>query len=373
MGIVIREVLSRKDLDVFVRFPDNLFKGCRYYIPASHQNQLSTLSKEKNPAFSHCEARYWLAFSGKKVVGRIAGVINHRYNQERDAKYMRFGWINFTEDQKVADLLLEAVEGWARDKEMEFVHGPLGFTSFDPSGLLVEGFEELPTSFGNYNYPYYDHMLKKAGYQKDVDWIELRIKVPDHTPEREIKIAGLLRERYSLRDANIKTRAEIRSYAGRLFELVNSAYTGLYGFSTLSPEQIRNLVAEFLPLINPDYLSVILNDRNEVVGVGLVMASLAKAMKKAKGRLFPFGMLHILWALRFNDTIDMLIIGVKPEYRNKGLYALIFEKIFNNLKRNGVKYVESTRELEDNQKVQQLWAGLEARQHKRARCYIKTI
>ena len=373
MHLVLKEVTSHDGLMSFIRFPDNLYKGCRYYIPAIHKSQISILSKEKNPAFGHCEARYWLARYGNNVVGRVAGIINHRYNKERDVKYIRFGWIDFTEDQEVLNLLIGAIENWAREKGMEYIHGPLGFTSFDASGVLVDGFEELPTSWSHYNYPYDDRMLKDAGYSKDVDWIEMNIKVPGHEPQREIKIARLIEKRYLLRNASFRTRSEMRYYAGLIFELINSVYRDLYGFSTLSADQIENLVNEFLPLIQADYVSVVLNEKDDAVAFGLVIPSLSKALKKAGGRLSPFTMLRILWALRFNDTVDMLLIGVKPEYRNKGAYALVFEKIFNTMKRNGIRQVESNRELEDNEKVQQLWAGYESRQHKRARCYIKPL
>ncbi len=373
MDLSLCEVSTRKELDAFIRFPDKLYSGRKYYVPALHRNQFYTLSKERNPAFGHCEARYWMACAGREVVGRVAGIINHRYNKERATRYMRFGWLDFTEDEAVLQILLQAVEGWAREKGMQHIHGPLGFTSFDASGVLVEGFDEWPTSFGRYNDPYYDPMLKSAGYAKTVDWVEHSIAVPPEKPQRVIALAQMVRKRYSLRNATLKNRKEIRKYTRQVFELLNKTYDGLYGFSSLTPEQIDSLTKEFLPLINPDFVSIILNDQDEVVGFGLVVHSLTKALKKAKGRLFPFGLLHIRYALQFNDTIDMLLIGVKPEYQNKGAQALIFEKIINTIYRKGIKYVESTRELEDNQKVQQLWSGYDFRQHKRARCYLKSL
>lgn len=373
MDLVLKEVSTRTDLVSFVRFPDKLYKGSRYYVPAIHKNQLSTLSEDQNPAFVHCKARYWLVYSGRVVVGRIAGIINRRYNQERGIKFMRFGWLDFVEDEEVLRLLLDAMEAWARQEGMEYVHGPLGFTSFDASGVLVEGFEELPTSWGRYNYPYYDPMLKKTGYTKDIDWVEQKIKVPSKKPKREIKVAQLVKKRYSLRNATFRNKNDIRKYAHQAFGLVNGAYSGLYGFSSLSKEQIEHLTDEFLPIIHPDFVSMVLNDSDEVVAFGLVMPSLSKALQKARGRLFPFGLLHILWALRYNDNIDMLLIGVSPEYQNKGAFTLVFEKVINTLYKRGIKEVETTRELEDNLKVQQLWAGYDMRLHKRARCYIKAL
>lgn len=373
MDLHLKEIFSRKDLMEFIRLPDKLYRGCSYYVPAIHKNQLSTLSQDQNPAFLHCKARYWMVYSGNRVVGRIAGIINHRYNEERGTKYMRFGWLDFIENGQVLHLLLDAVESWAHKEGMEYVHGPLGFTSFDSSGVLVEGFDELPTTWGRYNYPYYDPMLKKARYAKDVDWVECNIKVPREIPRREFKIAQMVRRRYSLRNAEFKNKQDVIRLSQKAFGLVNIAYRGIYGFSTLSKEQIDYLVNDFVPLLQTDCVSVVLNKQDEVVAFGLVLPSLSKALQKARGRLFPFGLLHIYKALRYNDTVDMLLIGVLPEYQNKGAFALVFEKIVGTLFKRGIKEVETTRELEDNQKIKQLWEGYDLRQHKRARAYIKSI
>ncbi|MBW6497402.1 MAG: GNAT family N-acetyltransferase [Bacteroidales bacterium] len=360
-------------MKTFIRFPDQLYKGCGYYIPALHSNQEATLSKEKNPAFEHCEARYWLAYKGKEIVGRVAGIINHRYNQERNTKFMRIGWLDFVEDQQVLEILLGAVEDWAHEKGMDAIHGPLGFTSFDASGVLIEGFEEWPTSFGKYNYAYYDAMLQKAGFKKDVDWVEFSIKVPEQLTPRVLAVTEMIKKRYALRNALLRNQKEVRELAPQIFDLLNNVYNDLYGFSTLTPAQVENLTREFLSLIHPDYVSLILNEHDEIVAFGVVMPSLTKALKKANGRLFPFGFLRLLYALRFNDTVDMLLIGVRPDYQGKGVHALVFEKIVKTFHRRGIKRVETTRELEENHKVQQLWTGYESRLHKRARCYIKEV
>ena len=373
MEIVIKEVISQKDLNLFIKFPDQLYNGCKYYIPAIHRNQFSTLSQKKNPAFEHCEARYWLAFSENEIVGRVAGIINHRYNQERKSNYMRFGWLDFIEDDKVLKALLSEVEKWAVEKGLQYCHGPLGFTSFDASGILIEGFDEWPTSFGNYNFPYYHRMLQNAGYEKEVDWVEFNIKVPAEVPQKILTASNLISKRYSLRNAHLSNTKDVGKYANEVFELLNTVYKEIYGFSTLNQAQIANLTKEFLTFLNPDYVSFILNENDEIVAFGIVMPSLAKALKKARGKLYPFGILHILYALHFNDTIDMLLIGVRPDYQNKGVHALIFSKIGQTFIRKGIKHVETNRELENNQKVQQLWSGYEVRQHKRARCYIKKL
>lgn len=373
MELYLKEVLTSKELKAFIRFPTKLHNDCRYYVPPLQFREFQTLSKKHNPAFGHCEARYWLVFSGKEIIGRIAGIINHRYNQEQSVPFMRFGWLDFIEDEKVLALLLNTIEEWAREREMQFIHGPLGFTSFDPSGVLVEGFDEWPTSWGRYNYPYYDPMLKKAGYVKDKDWIEQIIKVPEETNQREVKIAQLVKSRYVLHNSSLKNRKDIRKYSGQIFEMINEVYRGLFGFSTLSNEQIKSLEKEFAGILNPDFVSVVVNQKDEPIAFGVVVPSLSKALKKAGGRLFPLGWFYLYRALQFNDTADMLLVGVKPEYQKKGAYALVFEKIITSVQKKGIKQVETTRELEENEKVQQLWAPYEKRQHKRARCYIKTL
>ncbi|HSV76622.1 MAG TPA: GNAT family N-acetyltransferase [Bacteroidales bacterium] len=373
MSISTKEVNTLCELKDFVRFPDTLYKNNHNYVPPIHRNQIITLSKDKNPAFEHCEARYWLAFKNGEIAGRIAAILNHRYNEERNTRLMRFGWLDFVQDQSVLEALLKNVEDWAREKGMEQLHGPLGFSSFDASGVLVEGFEELPTSFGRYNFPYYDTMLKEAGFEKDVDWVEYNIKVPSGLPDKLIKAAELIKTRYQVRHADLKSNKDLQKYADRFFSLLNESYSDLYAFSTLTAAQKKKLADVYLKKVHPDYMAIVLNNAGEMVALGLVIPSLAKALQKIRGRLFPFGFIRLLWALRFNDTVDMLLIAVRPDYQNKGMHALIFEKIFATFKRRGIKQVETTRELENNQKVQQLWAGYETRLHKRARCYIKTL
>lgn len=373
MNLVLKEVATAEDLSRFIGFPDELYKGCRYYVPMIHRHQRNTLSRDKNPAFSYCDARYWLVLRGEAVVGRVAGIINRRYNEERHARYVRFGWLDFVEEEDVLGMLLHAVESWGIGEGMKEIHGPLGFISFDPSGILVDGFDELPTSWGRYNYPYYGPMLEKFGYRKDVDWVEMEIRVPEQKPEREVKVARLVKKRYALRQATLRSGKDILHYAGKLFHLINSSYQGLYAFSSIPWEQAEALAGEFVHLIDPDCVSVVLNEQDDVVAFGLVMPSLSEAMQKAKGRLFPFGFLHIWRALRSNDTVDMLLLGVDPAYQNRGAHALVFEKITHTLYRRRIRFVETTRELEQNWRIQQLWANYEKRQHKRARCYVRRL
>ena len=237
----------------------------------------------------------------------------------------------------------------------------------------MEGFKELPTAWGSYNYPYYGIMIERAGYRKHVDWIESKIRVPSEKGQREVRVAQMIKQRYGLRNANIQNRKEIKRYARQLFDIVNQVYGGLYAFSTLTQQQVELLIDDFLPLVHPEFVSVVLNEHDEAVGFGVVVPSLSKALQKARGHMFPKGWYYLKQAFKSNDVADMLLIGVSPSYRQKGVHALIFEKIIGSLQQRGIKEVETTRELEDNKSIQQLWEGYETKQHKRSRCYIKQL
>ncbi len=372
METTIKKVVTKADLKEFVRFPDGLYKDNPYYVPPLHNGELHTLG-QNNPAFEYCEASYWLARRNGKTVGRIAGIINNRFNEEQGRKIARFGWLDFEEDQEVLQLLFQTFENWASEKGMEASQGPMGFISFDNSGVLVEGFEEIPTSFGHYNFPYYDPMIRKLGYLKDTDWVEFEVIMPDQVPERIVKAAELVEKRYKVRNAPLKSSKDFSKYADDFFRLLNVCYEGLYGFNQLTEKQIQAIKKEFLSVLQPDYVSMVINEAEELVGFGVAMPSLSKALQKAKGKLFPFGYYRVWKALRKNDTIDLLLLGIVPEYRNKGIHALIFKKIGESLAANGFKFLETTRELEDNHNITQLWSKLEHRQHKRARCYTKQL
>jgi hypothetical protein len=373
MSLSIKEVNSRKELKEFVNFADRLYKGSEYHVPALHNDELKTLSKEKNVAFDFCKAKYWLALRDGQTVGRVAGIINYNYNKSRDSKHVRFGWLEFEDDEEVLNLLLETVEKWGREENMEQITGPLGFSSFDASGILVEGFDELPTSVGHYNYPYYPEYIENRGYLKDVDWVEFKVTMPNEMPEKIIKGSELVQKRYKLHQLEIKSKKDLVKYGDELLNVLNESYKGLFAFSELTEKQKEGLKKHFLPLLQRDYVSVVLDSDDKLVAFGISMPSLSKAFIKSKGKLFPFGYLRILRAAHKNDTVDLLLLGVKPEYQSRGVHAMIFDKVGNTFLKNGIKYMETTRELENNTKIKQLWSNYEYRQHKRARCYIKEL
>lgn len=372
--IRIKEVATRKDLKAFVHFPNVLYKNNPYYVPQIESMDRDTLTSGKNHAFEVCEAKYWLAYNDKgEIVGRVAGIINRQYNKQTGEKICRFGWIDFIDDREVSKALMDTVEQYGKDNGMEEMSGPMGFLEFDLAGVLVEGFDKLPTAYGKYNAPYYEEHLVTLGYTKETDYVEYLIKVPDVIPERYARMAELVSVKNSLRQAPFSNRAELEPYLDGVFKCLNNAYAGLHGFSELSPGQCEDLKKQFVTNINVDYVSIVLDQEDEVVGFGVALPSLSKAMQKAKGSLFPFGWLHMMKALKQNDTIDLLLIAIDEKYKNKGVNAMIFHKFAQGITKNGIKYIESTRELEDNTSVQNLWRYLEHNLTKRARTYFKRI
>ena len=370
----IKEVNTRKELKAFVHFPNALYKNNPVYVPQIESMDLDTLTPEKNHAFEVCESKYWLAYDEKgTVVGRVAGIINRKYNEKTGRKICRFGWIDFIDDRNVSKALIDTIERYAKEKGMDTTNGPMGFLEFDPAGVLVEGFDKLPTPYGKYNAPYYEKHLTKLGYAKDADYVEYLIKVPEVIPDRYERMAQLVSVKNGLHQAEFHNRAELHPYLDGLFRCLNSAYAALHGFSDLSEGQCEDLKKQFLTNINVDYVSIVLDADEQVVGFGVALPSLAKAMQKAKGSLFPFGWLHMLKALKHNDTIDLLLIAIDEKYKNKGVNAMIFHKFAQGITKNGIKFIESTRELEDNTSVQNLWRYLEHELTKRARTYIKQI
>ena len=374
MDVTIKEVRTKSDLRKFVHFPNELYKDNPYYVPLIESMDRDTLMPSRNHAFEVCEGKYWLAFDEKgRVVGRVAGIINRRYNRKVKERICRFGWIDFVDNRDVSEALMRVVEIYAQGKGMNIVSGPTGFLEFDPAGVLVEGFDQLPTAYGKYNAPYYRNHLLALGYRKEVDFVEYRILVPDVIPDRYARMAKLVSEKYCLHQAPLLKHSDIKPYIDGVFQCMNAAYSKIHGFSELTSGQCKDLKKQFLSNVNVDFLSIILDADDKVVGFGVAMPSLSKAMQKANGKLFPFGFVHVLKALKHNDTLDLLLIAIDEHYQNKGVNAMIFDKFAQGITKNGIKYIESTRELEDNTDVQNLWRLFDHTIHKRARVYRKNI
>ena len=374
MKVTVKELTTRKELKAFVKFPNQLYRNNPYYVPQLIGTDLDTVDKNRNHAFEYCEARYWMAYDENgKGVGRIAGILNHQYNRKMGIRQGRFGFLDFINDDEVVDALFDTLEKWAREQGLESLNGPLGFLEFDVAGVLVEGFEEIPTAYGKYNAPYYEPQLLRRGYRKDVDWVENLVKISYPLPDEYKRVADLVAKRYRLHRVKLRNKREMVESFDEMADLLNRTYSKIHGFSELSKGQIEDLKRQFVPNLRPDFVSIIRDENEKMVGFGICLPSIAKALQKAKGRLFPFGFIHILRALRKNEILDTLLIGIDDAYKNKGVNAMIFDSTSFIIKKYGIKYVETTRELEENNSVRNLWNKFEYRTHKRARCYIKEL
>ncbi|WP_291529490.1 N-acetyltransferase [Bacteroides sp. UBA939] len=377
MAITIKKVSTSKELRQFIRFNYRLYKGNPYSVPDLYDDMLHTLSRKKNAAFEFCEADYFLAYKDNKIVGRIAAIINHRANDTWDKKNVRFGWIDFIDDPEVSDALIRAAEDWGKERGMTHIQGPMGFTDFDAEGMLVEGYDQLSTMATIYNYPYYPQHLERMGFEKEADWVEFKIHVPDSVPDKHKRISDLIQRKYNLKIKKCTSSKELsRKYGQAIFELMNEAYKPLFGYSALSQRQIDQYVKMYLPIIDLRMVPLITDAEDNLIAAGISMPSLSKALQKAHGRLLPFGWYHILKALFMKkraDTLDLLLIAVKPEYQNKGVNALLFSDLIPVARDLGFIFAESNPELELNKKVQAQWEYFKTEQHKRRRAFIKAI
>jgi len=371
--VQLKEVETNSDLKKFVKFPLKMYKNNPYYIPSLISGEINTLRKDKNAAFEYCEAKYWLAYKDGKIAGRIAGIINHEYIKKWKNKFARFGWIDFIDDPEVSAALLGAVEEWAKENGMEGILGPLGFTDFDEEGMLIEGFEELGTLALIYNFPYYPKHLETLGYEKDADWLEFEIQQPEEIHEKILRLNEIVLKRNKLHLVPAKKAKDLRPYARGVFELINDTYADLYGFVELNDKQIDGYIEEYFPFIDPQYTKIIIDENDKVAAFGITMPSLSRALQKAKGRLFPFGWIHMLYALKNPKSLDMYLVGVRKEFQNKGIPAVLLAEVTQACIRNDIKTAETAAELEENLEVQSMWKHFPKRQHKRRRCYIKKL
>ena len=375
MAIEIRKIDTKGGLKKFVKWGIDLYKGNECFVPPLVMDDVNTLDPKNNPAFDFCESIYFMAYDNGKPVGRIAGIINNVVNEKTGKKTLRFGWVDFIDDPRVSEALFRAVEVWGRSKGMEEIVGPLGFSDMDPEGMLVEGFDQEGTMATIYNYPYYPKHLEAMGFEKEADWIEFRMTIPDGIPERYQRISDIIKRKYELSTPKYTSAKKlVKDYGQEIFQLINEAYSELYGYSPLTPRQINRYISMYIPVLRLDNISLIVDKDKKLIGVGIAMPSMSKALIKCRGRLFPFGWVHLLKALRGqNDVVDLLLVAVKPEYQSKGVNSLLFTDLIPCFIKNGYKFAESNPELELNQKVQSQWGYFETRQHKRRRAFRKSL
>ena len=375
--IKIRKVNTKKELKQFIQFYYDLYRGNENAVPFLYSEEMATLRRDKNPSFECCEAEYFLAYKDGKIVGRVAAIINRRANERWNCHQVRFGWFDFIDDMEVSTALLNAVEEWGRERGMTEMIGPMGFIDTDREGMLVEGYDELASMYINYNYPYYpQHMERMGGFKKDNDYLEMKVKVPEVVPEKFSKLTEMVRKRYGLRVHKF-TRHELieEGYGHQVFHLLNATYKDLYGFSELSDAQVDKLVNDYIKIADLNLVTAIM-DGDKMVGFGITFPSFSRAMQKTRdGRFLPFGWWHMLKILKWHKTpiVDLLLIGVLPEYRGKGANALIFDDLIRQFQAYGFEWAETGPQMETNEGVLSQWQYLEATNHRRHRCYRKML
>lgn len=377
MSVVIKKVSTKSDLKKFIRFNYEFYKDNPYSVPDLYSDMVDTLSREKNAAFEFCEADYFLAYRDGKIVGRVAAIINHRANETWQKKIVRFGWIDFVDDAEVSDALIDTVKAWGRERGMQEIEGPLGFTDMDSEGMLIEGFDQLSTMATIYNYPYYPVHMERMGFEKSADWVEMKIYIPDAIPEKHKRISDIIQRKYNLRVRKLTDKKDVikSGVAHDIFRLINDAYAPLFGFSRMTEAQIDQYVNVYIPVLDLRMVTLVETEEGEIVAVGISMPSLSEALQKAKGKFFPFGWYHLLKALKWNrpKVLDLLLVAVRPDYQSKGVNALLFTDLIPVYQEMGFEYAESNPELEDNGRVQNQWQYFKTEQHKRRRCFKQNL
>jgi GNAT superfamily N-acetyltransferase len=371
--VEVIEVNSIKALKDFVKFPLKLYKDCNNYIPSLTLDELNTLRRDKNPAFEFCEAKYWLAYQDGEIVGRIAAIINYKAIDIWNEKSGRFGYIDFIEDFQVCSSLIITAEQWLISKGMNKIQGPLGFSDFDLEGTLIKGFEYRGTMTTIYNYPYYPKYLEQLGYIKDVDWLEYEIIMPDKVPEEVLRVAERSMTQNKLKLFTSNKKKDVAKYAPQLFKLINIAYKDLYEFTPLSDEQIKLYTKQYINLVNTDYVKFILDENDELVAYVFGFPSIAKALKKSRGSLFPLGFIYINKAFKKNNRLEIAHIAIHPKYQMKGVNAILFKELIESCNKRGIKYADLNPQLETNKKVRIQWRRFKNRQHKVRTCFYKSL
>lgn len=376
MPITIKEVKTRSELTDFINFPEQLYKDNPCYVPKLFFDQFDTLNPKRNPAASFCESALYLAYKDGKLAGRVAAIVNNKANAQWSHNEVRFGWYDFIDDAEVSKALMDKVEEFGRDRKMDSIVGPLGFTDFDPEGMLVEGYDKQGTMALIYNYPYYNDHVAALGFEKDTDWLECRYKVPEKLPERFDRMASVIEERSNVHLVKL-TRKMVKKqdYGRKIFNLINICYKDLYNFTVLPDSLADKYMNFYLSVLDLDYVAVIENEKNELVAFGITMPSLANALQKSRGMLFPTGWVHILKDLfiKHDEGVEMLLIGVRPDYQKQGVPTLLFYDLCNMYIKAGLKWAETNAVLEDNFKNQTLWRDFEILATKRRRAYIKKL
>ncbi|MBR5035546.1 MAG: GNAT family N-acetyltransferase [Bacteroidales bacterium] len=376
MNIDIVPVESKRQMKQFINFTLDLYRNCPYYVPELAFDVMATLDPRKNPAYEFCQAQPYLAFKDGKVAGRVVALMNEHVNEKWEQKIVRFSWIDFIEDYDVCKALLDTVVAWGKERGMSTLQGPMGFTDFDREGALTYGYDRIATMATTYNYPYYIDFYERYGLVKGAEWKEMLVTLTVDLPEKFARLTDIVKERYGLRVHFAKNARELKKYHAKpIFDLLNTCYADLYGFAKLSDKQIDKYVNDYITFADMDLLPLVFNEQNEMVGCALMIPSLVKALVKTRGKLFPFGWWHLVKSLylKHDDTIEFLLIAIRPDYQAKGVNSLIVSALEKVFKEKGYKYAETNCELEDNHKMLNFWNNLPHEVHKKRRAFIKDI
>lgn len=367
--ISVAEVKTEKDLKNFIRFPMELYRNNANYVPSLIGDEKNIWNPNENPALKYSEAKQFLAYKNNKIVGRIAVMINHKEEQELGIRKVRFGWLDFVDDIEVSKALIQTAVNFAKEKNIEKIEGPMGFTNLDKAGMLTFGFDKLATMIGIYNFEYYPQHLEKLGLVKEKEWVEFEIMFPEVLPEKVVKFNELIKEKYKLKVLNFKKKEEILPLIEPMFKLLDETYKGLSTYTPITDEQIKTYKEKYFGFIDKDYIICIADENDKLVSFAITMPSYSKALQKANGKLFPFGWYHFLQAGKKNDRANFYLIGIHPEYQRRGVTSIIFKEIYDVFRKKGVKYLETNPELEENKNIQLLWQDYGPVNHKRRRTY----
>ena len=371
--IKVKQVLNSSDLELFIKFPMELYKGNPYYVPPLINEEKSIWVKEENPALQYSEAAQFLAYKGKNIVGRIAVMINHKEEKELGIRKVRFGWLDFIDDIEVSKALINTAIEYAKSKGISKIEGPMGFTNLDKAGMLTKGFDKLATMIGIYNYDYYPKHMEQLGLVKEKEWVEFEINFPDTLPDKVEKFSNLIAEKYELELVKFKSKKDILPLVEPMFKLLDDTYKHLSTYTPITQEQIKHYKEKYFKFIDKDYIVCIKDKYGSLISFAITMPSYSKALQKAKGKLFPFGWGHLRNAGKKNDRANFYLIGIHPQYQKRGITAIIFKEIYETFKKKGVKFLETNPELEENASIQALWQDYHPTNHKRRRTYSLEI
>lgn len=372
-NIIVKQVVTKNDLEDFIKFPMDLYKNNPNYVPPLINEEKNIWNEKENPALHYSLAKQFLAYKNGKIAGRIAVIINQKEEKELGIRKVRFGWLDFIDDEDVSKALIDEAIKFAKENKIDKIEGPMGFTNLDKAGMLTMGFDKLATMIGLYNDEYYPRHLEKLGLAKEKEWVEFEINFPEVLPEKVVKFSSLIAEKYKLKVIDFKSKQEILPLVDPMFKLLDETYKHLSTYTPITEEQIKTYKEKYFPFIDKNYIICITDDKDELVSFAITMPSYSRALQKSKGKLFPFGWWHFLQAGKKNDRANFYLIGIHPDYQRRGVTAIIFKEIFERFRKMGIQYAETNPELEENKNVQLLWQDYNPVNHKRRRTYSLTI